>query len=353
MNLSEYFNNLLVERGVSIEVISATSRVPKSFLYNLKNGNFDQFPSKVYVRGYLKSLNVFFNLQDGNLVALYDELGDTEANNTEFKYEPILNLDKSKSKHLILFLIGSVFIICLVGFFLLMKNGYYADISFFLNSNLSNIFKPHTALLDNDSHNIKQNSSVEHKDTVVVQPDATSNKSPDNTSNKEQKKINIPNQEITNRGSESNAAGTPLSKLSHDSRDKTLNNTSSPPNTDNKSESAIEKITFNNVSDNITSKDLLADNSPPAPKRHSFTIVCTDKSWIRVNIDNRTTRSLTLSAGDRFDNYVDKYFFIHMGNAGGIKIFLDNKEYQFSGKSGEVKKIFVKLSDISFLKKGE
>lgn len=85
-----------------------------------------------------------------------------------------------------------------------------------------------------------------------------------------------------------------------------------------------------------------AENKPPGsniPDMKMLMISCQERTWISVIIDNTEKKEfmlnpqevIILSAKERFD--------LLIGNAGGIKMFLNGKDVQFSGKNGEVKRI--------------
>ncbi|OPY80384.1 MAG: cytoskeletal protein RodZ [Syntrophorhabdus sp. PtaU1.Bin058] len=81
-----------------------------------------------------------------------------------------------------------------------------------------------------------------------------------------------------------------------------------------------------------------AENKSPADMK-MLMISCQERTWISVIIDDAEKKEfmlnpqevIMLSAKERFD--------LLIGNAAGIKMFLNGRDIQFSGKSGEVKRI--------------
>jgi cytoskeletal protein RodZ len=84
-----------------------------------------------------------------------------------------------------------------------------------------------------------------------------------------------------------------------------------------------------------------ADNQalPLTTEGKKLMITCNERTWISVVIDDSEKKEfmlnaqemIVLSAKDRFD--------LLIGNAGGVKLILNGKDTEFTGKSGEVKRI--------------
>ncbi len=80
-------------------------------------------------------------------------------------------------------------------------------------------------------------------------------------------------------------------------------------------------------------------NWPAANETKKLMIACQERTWVRIIIDGTEKKEVMLNpeevvmftGKDRFDLLV--------GNAGGVKLFLDGKDTKFEGGSGEVKRI--------------
>jgi cytoskeleton protein RodZ len=78
---------------------------------------------------------------------------------------------------------------------------------------------------------------------------------------------------------------------------------------------------------------------PDLTEGKKLMVTCHERTWISVIIDGAEKKEFMLSpqevvvlnARDRFD--------LLIGNAGGVKLYLDGKGMEFSGRSGEVKRI--------------
>lgn len=68
-------------------------------------------------------------------------------------------------------------------------------------------------------------------------------------------------------------------------------------------------------------------------------ITCHERTWISVIIDGREKKEFMLKPGELIVLSAAQRFDLLIGNAGGIKIFLNGKDLHFSGESGEVKRL--------------
>jgi len=72
------------------------------------------------------------------------------------------------------------------------------------------------------------------------------------------------------------------------------------------------------------------------PKKHKLFIEAIDDSWIKLIIDGKMPDEYTLSSGDRLELEALNNFNILIGNANGVKLTLDEKPVQISGKRGQI-----------------
>ncbi|MBA4418517.1 MAG: hypothetical protein C0392_11515 [Syntrophus sp. (in: bacteria)] len=68
-------------------------------------------------------------------------------------------------------------------------------------------------------------------------------------------------------------------------------------------------------------------------------ITCHERTWISVVIDEKEKKEFMLSPQEIIVLNAKEGFDILVGNAGGVKLLLNGKETEFTGKSGEVKRI--------------
>lgn len=73
--------------------------------------------------------------------------------------------------------------------------------------------------------------------------------------------------------------------------------------------------------------------------RHVLKIQAIDTTWLMMVIDNEKVEEYILKQGDTLTREGSSGFYIKIGNAGGVNIFLDNENIGQLGKKGEVVKI--------------
>ena len=286
MDLNDFFNSILDQEKISIEELSLQIKVPKKFLKNLQDGNYEDFPVEVYVRGYFNELALFFKIDKDEFFSRYDEINLTRAENTEYKYDTILNLEhKSNKVQIIVLLLAFIALITGILYIFSVKN---------INRN-SNI--KHSKTLQN---NLKQTN---HQ--ISVADNGSKNFSDNLTENNN---INIIADNVSNNG---NVSQYKTAKSSF------LNN--------------------NQEEDN----ESLADNASDR-----LVVVATDKVWLKINSDNKTVKIRTLLKDQKIELTGNKFFKIDIGNSGGVKIYINGKDYPVKGKRGEVKHIFIDLKKL-------
>lgn len=75
------------------------------------------------------------------------------------------------------------------------------------------------------------------------------------------------------------------------------------------------------------------------PDMKMLMISCQERTWISVIIDDTEKKEFMLNPQEVIMLGAKERFDLLIGNAAGIKMFLNGKDIEFSGKSGEVKRI--------------
>ena len=95
LTLGERLKRLRSDRRISLVEVSRNIKVQIKYLESLENGEYDDLPADVYVRGFLKSFADFLGVDDKVLIRLYEkEKGirknlEKEKNKTEEKIKPL------------------------------------------------------------------------------------------------------------------------------------------------------------------------------------------------------------------------------------------------------------------------
>jgi hypothetical protein len=72
------------------------------------------------------------------------------------------------------------------------------------------------------------------------------------------------------------------------------------------------------------------------PQKHKLLIQAMDDSWVKLITDGKAPEEYILASGDRLELEASASFNILIGNAGGVKLTLDDKPVRISGKKGQV-----------------
>ncbi|MBI5581687.1 MAG: DUF4115 domain-containing protein [Deltaproteobacteria bacterium] len=76
--------------------------------------------------------------------------------------------------------------------------------------------------------------------------------------------------------------------------------------------------------------------APPAALQHILTVSATENTWIKVVTDQGIPAEYNLKAGEHLKLEARSTFNLLIGNAGGVKLNLNNKPVNVPGKRGEV-----------------
>jgi transcriptional regulator with XRE-family HTH domain len=80
-------------------------------------------------------------------------------------------------------------------------------------------------------------------------------------------------------------------------------------------------------------------NIPNIPDVKRLMITCHERTWISVVIDETEKKEFMLNPQEIIMLNAKEKFDLLIGNAGGVKLFLNGKDIEFTGKNGEVKRI--------------
>jgi hypothetical protein len=79
----------------------------------------------------------------------------------------------------------------------------------------------------------------------------------------------------------------------------------------------------------------------PSGDQKRLMITCHERTWISVVIDGQEKREFMLSPQEIVVLNAQDRFELLVGNAGGVKLFMNGRDIEFTGKSGEVKRVKV------------
>lgn len=112
-HISELIQELMEERGVSIDKLSFATNIPRRFVVAFIEGDFKRLPAKPYVRGYLTKMSSVLNVEPSLLLKAYKDA--TEIRNSDQEDKLPVNrfaIQKANKNSIVVVLI----IIAIIGF---------------------------------------------------------------------------------------------------------------------------------------------------------------------------------------------------------------------------------------------
>ena len=79
------------------------------------------------------------------------------------------------------------------------------------------------------------------------------------------------------------------------------------------------------------------DNEVIPPGQHKIVITATETCWIRSTADRTDTRQFSLGKGDTFALTFSQRLDLKLGNAGGVRIRYNGKDFPLGARSGQVR----------------
>lgn len=80
-------------------------------------------------------------------------------------------------------------------------------------------------------------------------------------------------------------------------------------------------------------------NKTVQKKKHNLDITAVDKTWIQIIIDGADKREMLLNPGEKVNYEANQSIDILIGNAAGVKLKFDGKEFEGLGEKGQVIKL--------------
>ena len=81
------------------------------------------------------------------------------------------------------------------------------------------------------------------------------------------------------------------------------------------------------------------DAEEPVPENLVLKIEIIEETWIKITVDNKRPKEYMLKPGEHFKAEASSVFNLLLGNAGGVRLVLNDKPLPVPGKSGEVVKL--------------
>mgnify|MGYP001820309576 FL=1 len=110
------------------------------------------------------------------------------------------------------------------------------------------------------------------------------------------------------------------------------------PNTENPPEQKTAAETEQAVDTQAAQQGLDSDTKPvkAVPEKWLLHVAAVEETWLKVIMDEKDSNQYHLKTGDELELEAVTGFNLLIGNAGGIKLTLNDKPVPISGKSGDV-----------------
>ena len=86
--LSEKLVEIRKERNIDLDTLSDKTKITKKYLVHLEEGELNKLPAEIYVKGFLKKIADFYNIDSQELLRLYGKEEVIRKNIDRSKYPP-------------------------------------------------------------------------------------------------------------------------------------------------------------------------------------------------------------------------------------------------------------------------
>jgi cytoskeleton protein RodZ len=308
-NLGEYLRAERLARGITLEQISADTRITVSMLQAMEEGDIDRLPAPVFTKGFLRAYAEQVGLDPDEVVMEYQDLiGEVDApQETMEKFHQRLRPEPSRKKLVALFLALPVIIGLAVFFW-----------------RTSHVVQEPPATTGEEPIEITQQSQgAEDGDVVSVSP-------PVQPATRSEQAAEISRAEIESRPitSEVDVPAPPVS--SGDENVSIAQENGVLPEDDYQQQVEIQS---------------------PTAAAYVLTAMAKETTWLSVSIDGMQKREYTLRPGEQLTWSATTGYKLHIGNAAGLKLYLNDEPIKYLGRSGRV--VRLKLPDPSLIDTSE
>lgn len=260
-------------RGISLEDIFKSTRIPVSILEAIENENFRLLPEPVYARIFIKTFAGVVGIESEVILSRYDKY--LEERKAACKKKGVKKRSWSES---LKFLIWALTAICAAILIALLLYPTYKG-------------KPEIT-----GRQISEDSS---KGVVGGTP-----------YNESEPERNIKNEDARDIKGKTEAGGNTIETVLD--RPATEGVVETEDRTDFKQKTGDTKTTY------------------------SLTIEATDSTWIKIAVDQNLPHEVLLKQGEKIYREASERFIIDIGNAGGVNVLFQGKSLGVLGKRGEV-----------------
>jgi cytoskeletal protein RodZ len=290
-------------RGITLEQISADTRISMDMLRAIEHGNIEQLPAPVLTKGFLKAYAEKIGLDPEGVIVEYQNLIE-QAGDQQEKIETFhqrLN-PRSSNKKLFVLVIALTLLTSLIFF-------WYRP---------SSIRKQSTS------------SSLENSVSPAVVDQRAVNSDPD-SGIKQRKSSQSSKQNLPELLSRTEPASSKLGSQT-------------APAASTRSEGSKTAAGSVSTSGERPATEVIY---PSAQSQYLLRAEAAETTWIRISTDETGEYEYLLQPGEQLTWRASSTFKLLVGNAGGIQLYLNDKPLKRLGETGQV--VFLKLPDPSWL----
>lgn len=308
-NLGEYLRAERLARGITLEQISADTRITIGMLQAIEEGDIGRLPAPVFTKGFLRAYADQIGLNPDEVVMEYQDLVaemDTPQEIME-RFHQRLRPEPSKKK--------------LVALSLALPLVIGLAVFFWRTPHL--VQEPPATTGEETVEVTQQNQGTEDGDAASVSP-------PVQPTEQSEQVVDLPRADIapTPTNSEVDAPVPPVSSGDE------------------------------NVSTTLESRVLPEDDYQQQVEVQSATTaayvlraVAKETTWLSVSIDGMQKREYTLQPGEQLRLSATTGYKLHIGNAAGLQLYLNDEPIKYQGGSGRV--VHLELPDPSLIDSSE
>lgn len=288
-NLGKYLQEQREDKNVSIDEMAFRTKIPVRYIHAIEQNRFDQLPSQVSAKGFLKSYVHCLGLEDETLLEALSQqfVPEIESfSSSEYRDEILSHLQVKNPSRLpfprrVLLLVGAVVVLLLLLAGLLPKR----------DNTLRSL--PPPPLSEDTRFSFEDEAPMDSLLTEVDVMDRESQLKPGEEDVQSPKNALTPQEDLG---------------LSSTLPDETISTNQERPR--------------------------------PISEMHEgvyvLSIEASEPSWVLVEIDGEEVREVLLQPNDVVKWSAKEKFLLKLGNAGGVRVFLDGKDLGSFGPSGEV-----------------
>ncbi|MBW2060816.1 MAG: DUF4115 domain-containing protein [Deltaproteobacteria bacterium] len=280
-------------KGLTLEEVSKAIRVPVHNLEALESGDDTRLPASVYVKGFIRAYARELELDEQELLEEYNNIYDVAPESVQ----PPITAVQTQNNYILPIVVIALFVAAV-----LALGGYYL---------FSRQKKPASLA---PTPQVSMPAPVEQKPTAEMFASLA--------------EIPVPDEAMEQTAE----PGPPLTEAPGTADKETAReHSTAQPEAPEEIQAAAEEP---------GGAPLVQDATPTFEGgQHTLRVDVIEETWIRIFIDGQRTKQYLLSAGETMSWQAEKLFKLKIGNAGGIKLFLDGEALPPIGERGQVKEI--------------